>query len=156
MRLTQEGYASLASDEQVTLLRSVARTGSARFGLDVETIELVRHEFNTTFRVADLTGRVTAVRVNTNSVSTPEHVIAQHAWMRALAAQTPVRLPVPLRTLNGDEHAVVPTPHGMFMVVAATWLDGKAEPHESPLVMTFWTARTIGPLNASPSGQAQK
>ena len=125
VRLTQEGYASLASDEQVTLLRSVARTGSARFGLDVETIELVRHEFNTTFRVADLTGRVTAVRVNTNSVSTPEHVIAQHAWMRARAAQTPVRRPGPRRTLTGDEHAVVPPPHGMFMVVAATWLDGE-------------------------------
>jgi len=124
-RSPEEGYASLTSDEQVTLLRSVARTGSARFGLDVETIELVRHEFNTTFRVADTAGRVTAVRVNTNSVSTPEHVIAQHAWMRALAAETPLRLPIPLRTVAGEDLALVPTPHGTFMVVAATWLDGE-------------------------------
>lgn len=124
-RTPEEGYASLASSEQVDLLRGVAEVGAPRFGLDVATIELVRHEFNTTFRVVDQAGRVTAVRVNTNSLSTPEHVVAQHAWMRALAAETHVRLPIPLRTVHGDEHALVPTPRGTFMVVAATWLDGE-------------------------------
>lgn len=121
----EEGYAALGSGEQVDLLRAVARAASGDFGLDVREIELFRHEFNTTFRVLEPDGRAVAVRVNTNSFSTPGHIRAQHAWMRALAAETPLRLPVPLRTLRGTDHARVSTPHGEFVVVAATWLDGE-------------------------------
>ena len=65
----------------------MARTGAADFGLDVREIELVRHEFNTTFRVTGSDGHAVAVRINTNSFSSPEHIV--------------------------------------FVIVAATWLDGE-------------------------------
>jgi Ser/Thr protein kinase RdoA (MazF antagonist) len=121
----EERYASLAAGEQVNLLRRVARESADAFGLDVRRIELVCHEFNTTFRVRCTDGRSVALRVHTNSVSTPEHIVAQHAWMRALAVETDVRVPVPLRTRATADHAVVQTTHGDFVAVAASWLDGR-------------------------------
>jgi Ser/Thr protein kinase RdoA (MazF antagonist) len=124
-RSAEEDYEGLGSREQAALLRDVAAEGARRFGLEVRSVELVRHEFNTTFRVDDADGGRAAVRVHTNSMSTPAHVVAQHAWMRALAEDTDARLPVPFRTPSGDELAIVGGPGGRsFVVVAASWLEG--------------------------------
>ncbi|MGA8044942.1 MAG: phosphotransferase [Dermatophilaceae bacterium] len=152
MRLTPEqGYASLGSGEQVDLLRTAARAGAGDFGLDVRDIELVRHEFNTTFRVVDRDGRAVAVRVNTNSFSTPGHIRAQHAWMRALAAEAALRLPVPLRTAHGSDHTLVPTPHGEFVVVAATWLDGE-DVGECDVIQAGALGRAMATMHAHAEG----
>ncbi|WP_193315367.1 phosphotransferase enzyme family protein [Nostocoides sp. F2B08] len=150
-RTPEEGYASLASGEQVDLLREVARTGAGHFGLEVRGIELVRHEFNTTFRVDGSDGHRFAVRVNTNSFSSPEHIRAQHAWMRALAAETSLRLPVPLRTVAGADHTMVPTRHGEFVVVAASWLDGEDVGECDPI-----QARAMGRAMAAMHAHAER
>lgn len=119
------GYASLGTEDQVAYLRDIAIRGSAEFGLEPVGVELVLHGFNTTFRVDRSDGSRYALRVLTNSLSTPAHVLAQHDWMRALAEQTDVPVPVPMRTHDGGDVAVVrsngPASHH---VVAATWLDG--------------------------------
>jgi Ser/Thr protein kinase RdoA (MazF antagonist) len=120
-----DDYEGLGSTEQAELLRDVAAEGARRFGLEVHSVELVRHEFNTTFRVDGADGGRAAVRVHTNSFSTPAHVVAQHSWMRALAEDTDARLPVPFRAPSGDELVIVGGPGGRdFVVVAASWLEG--------------------------------
>lgn len=123
-RVTASGYAALTTEEQVELLRGVAREGARSFGVDPVEVQLVAHAFNTTFRVEGADGERVAVRVNTNSLSTPAHITAQHAWMRALARDTDLRLPVPLRTGAGRDFAVVPSHGHSYRVVAAGWLDG--------------------------------
>lgn len=117
-------YAALTTEEQVAALREVAREGALAFDLDPVEVHLARHAFNTTFRVETTDGRTLAVRVNTNSVSTPAHIRAQHAWMRALASETDLRVPVPLRTPSGSDVAVVPAAGQEHLVVAASWLEG--------------------------------
>lgn len=118
------GYASLTTEEQVDVLRNVARDGARVFGIDSVEVQLVAHAFNTTFRVEGADGERVAVRVNTNSLSTPAHITAQHAWMRALASDTDLRLPVPLQTVSGSDYAVVRTDDHDHVVVAASWLEG--------------------------------
>ncbi|MCA1781054.1 MAG: phosphotransferase enzyme family protein [Dermatophilaceae bacterium] len=123
-RVDDGGYASLTTEEQVDVLRDVAREGALAFGLDSVEVQLVAHAFNTTFRVEGADGERVAVRVNTNSLSTPGHITAQHAWMRALASDTDLRLPVPLQTVSGSDYAVVRTDDHDHVVVAASWLEG--------------------------------
>lgn len=120
----EDGYASLGSGEQVALLREVAVEAASRFELDATGIELVMHGFNTTFRVDDRSGERVALRVNTNSLSTLENVHAQAAWMRALASETDVLLPVPLLADDGAPAVIVEHNGRDHVVTAASWLDG--------------------------------
>ena len=89
-------YAALDEEGQVEVLRHVALAAADGFGLVVRDLALVLHAFNTTFRVDTDDGRRLALRVNTNSMSTPAHIAAQQAWLHALATETDVRVPDPL------------------------------------------------------------
>ena len=116
-----QGYAALTEAEQVAIVRGTAEHAAPAFGLDPATIQLVLHAFNTTFSAhRDDGGAKVAMRVNTNSLSTPAHVIAQSAWVRDLANDTGIRLPVPLLTTDGATHVVI---DGRIVTVS-TWLEG--------------------------------
>lgn len=119
-------FDDLEPDHQVDALRPIALAGAGRFGIDVAQLELVVHAFNTTFRAQATDGSTFAVRVNTNSQSSPAHVVAHHAWQRAIAAQTKVVVPVPTRTAAGTDVVVIPGGDlgRDFLVVAHSWLDG--------------------------------
>ena len=113
-------------DEQVEVLRPVALEAAARFGLEVVGAELAAHAYNTTFRVDGSDGRRWALRVGTNSASTPAHVVAQQEWMRAIAAETEVLVPEPLATPDGSWFVEVDAPvvGRPLLVTAASWLEG--------------------------------
>lgn len=113
-------YDSLDTDSQVALLRPVAESGARAFGIDPVSVDLVLHGFNSTFRVDGAGGVTVAVRVHTNSFSTPAHIHAHTAWMRDLARDTSIRLPVPLLTPEGESVTEVDG----RLVTAATWLEG--------------------------------
>lgn len=119
-------YRDLSDDEQVEALRPVALAAAAEFGLEVVAVELVAHAFNTTFAVEGSDGTRHALRVNTNSVSTPENVVAQQTWQHAIAAETDVLVPDPSPTPAGRWYAEVDSAaHGRpLLVTAASWLDG--------------------------------
>lgn len=119
-------YLDLPDDEQVEALRPVAVAAAAEFGLDVAALELVAHAFNTTFAVVGRAGERHALRVHTNSVSTPANVVAQQSWQHAIAAETGVLVPDPLRALDGRWYAEVDSEAlaDTFEVTAASWLDG--------------------------------
>lgn len=129
-------YDALDDEAQRALLRPVAEAGAAAFGLGIERLEIVAHEFNTTFALDTPEGRRVALRVNTNSVSTVPMINAQCAWLLAIAQGTPVRVPVPLRTTAGEWWAEVESPDtGQgFRVVVSTWLDGEDPEHGNPAI----------------------
>lgn len=115
---------------QEDLLRVAAVSAAPAFGIDVEDITLVAHAFNTTFCVEEPSGRQWAVRVNTNSVSTPAMVAAQADWMIAITQSplvTEAIVPAPLAALDGRWFTEVEIPQVMrtFTVVANSWLDGR-------------------------------
>jgi Ser/Thr protein kinase RdoA (MazF antagonist) len=119
-------YADLDDDAQVEVLRPAALAGAEAFGLDVARMEPVAHAFNTTFALDTVEGGRWALRVHTNSVSTPENVRAQLAWQRALAEESEVEVPVPRQTRDGQWFAEVACAGfgGPVLVTVSGWLDG--------------------------------
>jgi Ser/Thr protein kinase RdoA (MazF antagonist) len=119
-------YAALDEDAQVEVLRRVARSAAEGFGLDVRHIALVLHAYNTTFRLDTADGRRLALRVNTNSQSTPANIAAQQAWLHALARDTDVLVPDPVAALDGAWEVAVDCPEwgGPLTATVASWLDG--------------------------------
>ncbi len=120
------GYPDLDTGDQVELLRGVALEAAGAYGLDVAALTLVLHGFNTTFRVDTTDGRTLALRVNTNSLSTPEHVAAQQAWVHAIASETDVLVPDAVAARSGERLVIVPCAAlgGSALVVVNTWLEG--------------------------------
>lgn len=126
MTTSGSDYLALSTDQQVDALRPAARDAARQFGLDVATIEVVRHAFNTTFAVDTVDGQRLALRVNTNSTSTPAEVIAQQVWQVAIASDTPVLVPRPIATPEGAWFAEVECAPlaRTLLVTASSWLDG--------------------------------
>ena len=122
----QQRYSDLDADGQAEVLRRVALAAADGFGLGVADLSLVLHAFNTTFRLDTDDGRRLALRVNTNSQSTPAHIAAQQAWLHALAAETDVLVPDPVATPEGAWYVVVDCPEwgGPLRTTAASWLEG--------------------------------
>ncbi|WP_342371804.1 phosphotransferase [Propioniciclava soli] len=119
-------YDDLDEEGQVEVLREVALAAAGHFGLTVDRLEVLLHGYNTTFRVDTTDTRTIALRVNTNSKSTPGQIRGQQAWQHALATQSDVRVPDPLRALNGDWFA---TAHSAALgrlahATASSWLAG--------------------------------
>jgi Ser/Thr protein kinase RdoA (MazF antagonist) len=119
-------YAGWDTERQVEALRAVALEAADAFALDVSAMALVLHGFNTTFRVDTADGEPVAIRVNTNSSTTPAHLVAQQGWVHAIACETDIRVPDALATPEGSTFVSVPAPDAgrEFLVVANTWLDG--------------------------------
>ncbi|WP_157674186.1 phosphotransferase enzyme family protein [Agrococcus carbonis] len=119
-------YDDLDDAQQIEALRPVALAAAADFGLEVARLEPVLHAYNTTFALDARDGRRFAVRVGTNSKSTVAHAIAQQSWIAAIAAETDVLVPTPLRTPGGRWCAEVPAPAlgRSLLVTVAAWLEG--------------------------------
>lgn len=119
-------FRDLDTDAQVEVLRRVALDAAPAFGLDVAGMELRLHGFNTTFEVRTTDDRRVALRVNTNSLASAEHLAAQLAWVHAIATETDVRVPDPVPTSSGEPFASVHSADAgrAFRVVVNAWLDG--------------------------------
>jgi Ser/Thr protein kinase RdoA (MazF antagonist) len=119
-------YEELGEESQVEVLRRVARTAALAYGLDVQRLEPVLHGYNTTFRLDTRDGRTLALRVNTNSKSTAEHVAAQQAWVHAIARDTDVTVPDAVPAADGRTVVAVPAPDvgRDLLCVVNTWLEG--------------------------------
>jgi Ser/Thr protein kinase RdoA (MazF antagonist) len=120
-------YTALDVEGQVEVLRRVALAAADEFGLRPRELSLVLHAYNTTFRVDTDDDRRLALRVNTNSHSTPANILAQQTWLHALATETEVLVPHPVATPDGRWTVAVPSPgwRGPLHVTVATWLEGE-------------------------------
>ncbi|WP_026372622.1 phosphotransferase enzyme family protein [Agrococcus lahaulensis] len=120
------GYDDLDEAMQVEALRPAALAAADAFGLEVARMEPVLHGYNTTFAVDDERGRRFALRVGTNSHSTPAHAAAQQSWLADIAERTDVRVPEPLRALDGRWSVEVDSPAlgRSVLVTIASWLEG--------------------------------
>lgn len=119
-------YRSLSDEQQVESLRAVAGAAVDRFGLDCVGMDLVAHAYNTTFAVDVADGSRYALRLNTNSRSTNENIVAQQTWQQAIASEADVLVPLPLTTPEGQWYVEVESEtYGRpLTVTAASWLAG--------------------------------
>lgn len=146
-------YADLDDDRQAEALRPVAMDAAASFGLDVSRLEVLMHAYNTTFEVHTGAGDRYALRVNTNSGSTVEEVVAQQAWQLAIAEETPVHVPVPHATVDGGWCARVRSEalDREVLVTCASWLYGPDVEEPTPEV-AHELGRTMARLHVHARG----
>jgi Ser/Thr protein kinase RdoA (MazF antagonist) len=86
---------------QVAMLRRAAIDALADYPIPVARIRLLLHAYNTTFRVDTTDGRRFAIRLNTGSRKTFEGLRAEMSWLAALALDTDLKIPAPVRTIDG-------------------------------------------------------
>ncbi|MEI8239661.1 MAG: phosphotransferase, partial [Actinomycetota bacterium] len=96
MEFAERSYLS-----QVSVLRRAATEALTDYPLDVAHVRLLLHAYNTTFRVDTTDGRRFALRLNTGSRKTAAGLRAEMSWLDALATDTDLCVPVPLRTHDG-------------------------------------------------------
>jgi len=119
-------FVDVTTRTQVERLRALAGAALPIWGLPDANLRLLNHGYNTTFEVRTTDGRRYALRVNTQPHKTEAQLRAEVAWLAALSAETDLRVPTPLPTLEGDLKATVFSPdHGRDLpVVVFGWLDG--------------------------------
>lgn len=119
-------YASLSARAQVLRLHVAAREVLHAWPVTVARLRLVHHAFNTTFRVDTTDGRTFALRLSVNSHKPEGVLLAETAWMHALAEETDILVPAPQRTVAGGFTAQVAVPSLGRTVNAAmfSWLRG--------------------------------
>jgi len=141
-------YADLSDEEQVEVVRAVARTAAEQFGLELVRLELEAHAYNTTFAADTTDGARYALRVNTNSHSTPSNIVAQQAWQRAIGVDAGVLVPEPLTTLAGEWYVRVGSEAfgRPLLVTAASWLEGP-DIAEMDVVVTHELGRIMAMLH---------
>ena len=118
-------FADLSRRGQMRRLRAAADRVLAAYGLDEAVLRLVNHDFNATYRV-DHEGERYALRINTNSPHGVAAVEAEAVWVDALAADTDLVVPQPVRTTEGDLAAGIEITglEGERGAVLYRWLDG--------------------------------
>jgi Ser/Thr protein kinase RdoA (MazF antagonist) len=121
------GYLDLDDEEQAEALRPVAVEAAAGFGLGVGRLDVHTHSYNTTYSLVTPGGERFALRIGTNSTSVPAEVVAQQEWQVAIATDTDIVVPRPLRTVDGGWVAAVPSEAlgREVLVTCATWLEGQ-------------------------------
>lgn len=134
-------YGDLSEQDQAEALRPVALAAAEAFGLDPHRLEVHLHAYNTTYSLQTRDGRRFALRINTSSTSPREEIATQQAWQLAIAKETPVRVPTPVRTLDGRWCAAVPSAalDREVLVTCAGWLEGPDAGELTPEV-----ARALG------------
>ncbi|MDO8364936.1 MAG: phosphotransferase [Actinomycetota bacterium] len=112
---------------QVARLRPTALVVLQQYRVDVASLRLLNHGFNTTFRVDTTDGQRFALRLNVNSRRTDEFIGAEMAWLTALSEETELWVPTPQRTRDGALLAHVDCPDLGRSIPAAlfSWLPGR-------------------------------
>jgi Ser/Thr protein kinase RdoA (MazF antagonist) len=120
-------FGTLSTRAQVARLRPVAEEALSRYPVDVRSLRLLQHGFNTTFRVDTKAGEKYALRLNVNSKRTAANLAAEAEWLWALGKETDIWVPVPQRTHDGALTTAVWSPDlGRDVnTVLFSWLPGR-------------------------------
>lgn len=120
-------FGTLSTRAQVARLRPVAEEALSRYPVDVSSLRLLQHGFNTTFRVDTKAGEKYALRLNMNSKRTAANLAAEAEWLWALGEETDIWVPVPQRTHDGALTTAVWSPDlGRDVnTVLFSWLPGR-------------------------------
>ncbi|MER3442585.1 MAG: hypothetical protein C4333_00045 [Meiothermus sp.] len=96
------GFAQLSHRAQVLRLRWLARAALEHYDLEVRRLALLRHSYNTIFRVWAADGQRYVLRVNLPGVRRLEQIRAEMAWLAALRRNTGLQVPRPMPNRSGE------------------------------------------------------
>ena len=104
-------------------LREVARTALVTFGISPRRMTLVARRHNDVFRV-DAEGGPFALRIQNDLLSDPQ-AMTQLAWLEALARDTTLSVPTPVRTIDSLPFTHVRIGDARRRAVLLRWLPGR-------------------------------
>ena len=120
-------FAELTDRAQVHRLRRVASDALSSYPVEPTRLRLLRHDFNTTFRLDTASGDTFAVRIGLNHRKSTPALAAEMAWLAAIDRDTDVVVPAPLATIDGRTHLQVSVDgvEGLLHLVVLSWLPGR-------------------------------
>jgi Ser/Thr protein kinase RdoA (MazF antagonist) len=95
-------FEELSNAGKARRLRVVAAAALERYDLRVQRLRLITNEFNAVFRVDAEAGRTFVLRVNLPNRRSLAEIEAEMSWLDALATETAVGVPTPVRADDGD------------------------------------------------------
>lgn len=120
-------FSDLPRDVQIKELELFARVILESYPVDVLKVKSINFEYNATMKVSAKNGVSYALRININSPRTIENVKAEIAWVRFLAEDGKVHVPVPIKNCEGEFYTTifhVPSQRTLNCVLYS-WLDGE-------------------------------
>lgn len=126
--MTAIAFADRSNRSQIAVLRPHAERFAKQFGLNPNSIHILNHGFNSTFKIVTDKGKY-ALRINTHSIRTPENLNAEIAWTSQLA-NSPVSAAIPHPAPSGEYilHATLPGHPRPLAAVCYHWLAGQQFP----------------------------
>jgi len=142
-------FGELSTRAQIARLRKVALAAAAQYPVEVRSLRLLQHGFNTTFRVDTASGEKFALRLNVNSKRTAANLAAEAQWLWALGQDTDLWVPVPQHTISGDLTTSVWSPDldRNVKAVLFSWLPGKELGDEPTAPKMREVGRTLAVLH---------
>jgi Ser/Thr protein kinase RdoA (MazF antagonist) len=120
-------FVDLTQRQQLAVLRPVAQSACAQFGITPQSLRMVNHGFNTTYAVTTASGARYALRLGTNSLRDPAGLAAELQWLDALAAAGQVAVAAPHKTPTGQWAIELPVAalHRAIPATLSHWLPGR-------------------------------
>jgi Ser/Thr protein kinase RdoA (MazF antagonist) len=95
-------FASLGRGDQVRRLKRLGLAALAAYRIPISRLVPLVHEENTTFRAESPDGGRYVLRVSRPGKHTLDEVRSEMAWLSALRAETPLMVPEPMTTRDGE------------------------------------------------------
>ncbi len=149
-------FADLSARGQQARLRPAVLEVLRHWPIEVSRVRLLNHGYNTTYRVDTATGERFALRLDVNHRKPVEELRAEMAWLRALADDTDLVVPVPQPTVDGGRTAAVFVPAVGATLEAAmfSWLPGADLSHRATPHMVRELGRVMAALHTHAEGWA--
>lgn len=118
-------FASGTRRQQIRILTGVANDIAAQYPLKPTSIALKNFGFNATFMITTQRGRRYGLRINVNSARSRANLRAEASWLEAIANETSVNAPRPIRNRNGRATTSTEAAGRSFDAVMYHWVDGR-------------------------------
>lgn len=118
-------FAETTRRQQVRILTRIAHDLVAQYPIKPRSVELRNFGFNATFRVTASRGRQYGLRINVNSARSRANLLAEVSWLEAIAKETTVIAPRPIRNREAQPTTSTTAAGRNFDSVMYAWLDGR-------------------------------
>lgn len=123
--MTETVFARATRRQQIRMLTGVAHDIAAQYPLKPTSISMRNFGFNATFMITAQRGHRYGLRINVNSARSLANLRAEATWLEAIANETSVIAPRPIRNRDGRSTSSSVAVGRRFDAVLYHWIDGR-------------------------------
>jgi Ser/Thr protein kinase RdoA (MazF antagonist) len=120
-------FFDLPQEDQIKELELFARVILQEYPVEILDVKCINFDYNATMKVSVKNGSSYALRINIYSPRTSENLKAEIAWVRLLAQEGRISVPVPIGNREGNFHTSIfhePSQRTLYCVLYS-WLEGE-------------------------------